>query len=701
MNRGLLISLLVVAVAATAAVLFFPGGDTDPLDPIAAEGGENTSGGDGPGNAQLENNGSRTESQNPSHDDVSLEADPTTIVGQVRAADSGKVLPNARLVYSHRQFGGPNAGWSPDAVKAIGTHCDRSARFRMPSAGPQEVLQIVAWAPGYSVTRVADLKLGQVIEIDLHPTVQVTGSVFDPQGRPAARTKVKLFDPKHGLDGYPITAITDENGNFQIAASRQSDVSLEVRAGAGSALLDRSLDIRDGMSPIEVVLEGDLSLTGTVTDDVGRPVAGASLILQKTGERLTTEAAADEDGKINVFGLESGEWTCEVGAEGFASQKHPLIIGGGGPETLHCTLFRNSSLRVIVTDGKQRPLPGAYLQLLPNPNGEFRAMKFPKVASDAEGIAIFPQVPPGQYAVGPESTKGQSPSMVFEAADGHVPGKGTAFFSELVDVLPGQEAEVRLVLKRHGVLTVTVLRDGQPVSGARGMLSEFGRSTPREREANDLSDLDGQLIFPAVWMGDYLLEVQGSPSEITTVQEISTGRGVNAFTVELPDGSVGGKITAGGKGLIGARLFAARAGDKFVPMGVTQTDGSFELRGFDAGEYKLRIESDSHLPWSMTDLKHDGSHVDLGTIVLETSCRLAGTVTGLKSNPNDFIGPIIHALDAQGNGLATRPINSNGTFVFESLPSGSVLLRVVSGGRNIHSQTVQLPVAGDKLTIKL
>ncbi len=700
MNRGLLISLVILAVAATAAVLFFPGGEPDSLDPVLIEDGEPQSSNDGPGEAHLDDNNTRTAAGDGT-DRSSFQSDPTTIIGVVRSAADGKKLPKAKLVYSHRQFGGPSAGWSPQAVAAIGTHCDKDARFRMPPAGSQAKLQIVAWAPGYSVQRVTDLKLGDVVEIDLHPSILVQGSVVDPQGKAAAKVPVKLFDPGHGVDGYPVTAITDENGRFQIAASKQNGVSLEVRSGAGRSLMDRSINVREGMDEIRVVLSGNLSLEGSVQDDMGRPVNLATLSLKKKGERIETTATTDEEGRIQVYGLESGDWTCTVRAEGFASQEHAIAIAGGNSTTLHCTMVRNSSVRILAVDGKDRPLNGAYLRLITDPRGEHRGLKFPMESTNEDGIAIFPQVPPGRYVVGPESTPGVSAAMLFEAESGHIGGKGAATFSKLIEVLPGQETEVQILLRKHGNMTVVVTRNGEPISGARGKLLELSRNNPKEREANDLSNLDGELVFPAVWIGDYILELQGAPSEITTRRQVFCGRGESTITVELPSGRLLGQVQSNGRALSGARVMAAPKDSDWVEMTRTDSEGRFQLLGFDVGTYKLRLEADKHLPWEIHDVQHDGGHLDLGSVSMDASCQLTGRVVGLVPNPNDFIGPVIHALDGQGNGLATRPINSNGTFVFEQLPAGTVRLKVVSGARELHAQTVELPVVGDSLTIEL
>ncbi|MBC8403593.1 MAG: carboxypeptidase regulatory-like domain-containing protein [Planctomycetes bacterium] len=698
MNRGLLISLLVLTIAAIAAVLFYPSDDPGLFEHTNSE-SPNTGNG-GPSSAALQNGGTRVAS-NDSSDAISiLESDPTTILGQVTSASDGKPVPLARLCYAHRQFGGANVGWSPQAVQTIGIACDAKGRFRMPSAGSELSLQIMVWAPGYSLQRVPGLKLGEVIEIVLKPSVNVHGTVFNPQGNPSPGVVVELFDPTHKLDGYPVQGRTDAEGKFDIPASLANGASLRVRSAAGSCLIEGGIDVAPNMKSIRVELGGRLSLAGMVNDSAGRAVAGAHIKISKVGERLEIGADSNNKGEVELFGLGGGEWRGEVSAEGFASQDFELTLTEGTPTTHNWTILRNSSLRVNVSDGKSRPLPGAYIQLLPNPTGDHAKMRFPLSLTDSEGIAIFAQVPPGNYVVGPENSPGMGASVLFEK-EGKAGGKGTAHFSSLVDVAPGQETVVSLVLKRHGVLTVQVVRNGQPVVGARAFLVEPGKVPPKRREANDFSDLQGNLSFPAVWMGDYQLEVQGSPSEIASSQPISCGRGVNQFTFELPDGIVTGLVQDSQGALANVQIMGAAKGKKYLSMGSTDANGNFELAGFEVGVYQLRIEAAGHTAWENLELHHNGAAVKLGTIELAHAHALKGTVTGLKPNPNDFIGPVITATDATGKSLATLPLNTNGSYSMTGLPGGNITLKVLSSGRELYTKTVSIPQKNGILNIDI
>jgi protocatechuate 3,4-dioxygenase beta subunit len=700
MNRGLLISLIVLTIAATAAVLFYPSDDPGPFEHTNTESPNAENGGNNPGGAPLENGGIRVASDNNSEGISNLESDPTTILGQVTGASDGKPIPLAKLCYAHRQFGGANVGWSPQAVQTVGIGCDAKGRFRMPSAGSEVNLQIMVWAPGYSLQRVPDLKLGEVIEITLHQSVNVLGTVFNPQGNPTPGVMVELFDPTHKLDGYPVQGRTDADGKFDIPASLANGASLRVRSAAGSCLMEGDIDVAPNMKSIRVDLGGKLSLAGMVNDSAGRAVAGAHIKMSKVGERLEIAADSNTKGEVELFGLGSGEWRGEVSADGFASQNFELALTEGTPTTHNWTILRNSSLRVNVSDGKSRPLPGAYIQLLPNPTGDYAKMRFPLALTDSEGVAIFAQVPPGNYVVGPENSPGMRASVLFEKG-GKAGGKGTAHFSSLVDVAPGQETVVSLVLKRHGVLTVQVVRNGEPVSGARAFLIEPGKMPPKRREANDLSDLQGNLSFPAVWMGDYQLEVQGAPSEIASAQSISCGRGVNQYTFELPGGIVTGSVQDSQGALPNVQIMGAAKGSKYLSMGSTDANGNFELAGFEAGVYQLRVEAAGHTAWENLELHHDGSAVKLDTIELAHSHGLKGTVTGLKPNPNDFIGPVITATDANGKSLATRPLNTNGSYSMAGLPSGNVTLKVLLSGREIYAKTVSIPQKDGILNIDI
>ncbi len=61
-------------------------------------------------------------------------------------------------------------------------------------------------------------------------------------------------------------------------------------------------------------------LEGKVTDARGHPVAGAVVKLQ-LADRGGTELRTDGKGRWAILGLTGGEWTVEVGAEGFTSRR--------------------------------------------------------------------------------------------------------------------------------------------------------------------------------------------------------------------------------------------------------------------------------------------------------------------------------------------------------------------------------------------
>ena len=97
-------------------------------------------------------------------------------------------------------------------------------------------------------------------------------------------------------------------------------------------------------------------------------------------------------------------------------------------------------------------------------------------------------------------------------------------------------------------------------NGARGVLFRGIATQRKEIPALDLSDLDGLLVFPSVWAGEYEVEVQGSPSQLPVRRSLKVGRGGNKETLALPTGTLSGTVIGPQGPAAGAVVLAAPQG---------------------------------------------------------------------------------------------------------------------------------------------
>jgi hypothetical protein len=697
MNRGLLVVLIVLTLAAAAGVLLDSGGDDVliPVDPDVISAPE------GPELFQADADPDlvRTRTESESTTEV-LASDPSAIVGQIRNS-KGNPLPYAKVVFAHRQFGGTDTGWTTAAIMQVGENCDAQGRFRLPIENQFSDLVLVAGCNGYAPARQVEVAAGDVVDFRLPDLVLAPGTVFDPTGEPAASVPIEFFDPAGHKDGLPSMVVSDQDGQFELPAPGPGSYSIRVKSGAGIEFIQAGIQVHQGMDPLELRLNGELSLLAQLRDSAGLNLAGASLELFLNKAPRPFKLSSQADGAFRAYGLNSGHWRGIVHHDGYADLAVEFDYAIGGTLNFDWTLRRSGSVQVLTTSGKGRPMEGTLVRLIPDPAGSDSRLKVPEIPTNDQGLAVFENIPPGRFVVTPEALAGINPGAMFEGGNEDNAGQGKAAFSQLIEVQEGQQNQVTLVLKRHGFLVLKVTRDGQPMVGARGEIQI--RSGPRGRsfEALDLSDLEGHLTFPATWMGEYPVEVQGSPAELPIVRSIDFGRGRNLREISLPNGKISGRMQIGVDPMVGAKVWAARAGEPLKELSRTDQFGKFEIVGLEEGTYHLKIQAKGYTAWEQLALEHDGGSLDLGILRLEQSYQMRGQVKGLTASPNALFGPVITIFNGQNKAVASRALGPDGVFLVADLGAGDYTVRVFQGGAELLSQAVLMPLSGPPLVLQI
>jgi iron complex outermembrane receptor protein len=94
-----------------------------------------------------------------------------------------------------------------------------------------------------------------------------------------------------------------------------------------------------GMTPISAQSAAG-KLAGTVLDQVGKPVQGASLIVKGEGGVASGSATSDAYGKFSIGSLNGGTYTVEVTAPGFArNTRSGVPVSAGGSQEISITLY--------------------------------------------------------------------------------------------------------------------------------------------------------------------------------------------------------------------------------------------------------------------------------------------------------------------------------------------------------------------------
>lgn len=696
MNRGLLAVALLLVAAAVGGVLLISD-PTPPVDPFGVHSpdvGVGT-GEDGPRIADVGNTGNRTAAGNQSTG--SIEVDLNAVVGQVFGPD-GRPIDRARVVFAHKQFGGAELGWTLQAILQVGKGADAQGVFRMPiEDGRRSDLAVVAVAPGYVPTRVSGLAAGDVTEIRLHAQLPVPGTVLGPDGTPVMGVPVELFDPQGRTDGLPAISHTDEAGRFELRSPGPGSYSLRVRSAAGGEYLDDQVEIQDPADAIQIRLRGNLALQATLRDATGAPVPGAELQLRLTKASRPLVVRSNQEGVARVYGLPAGRWEVRTEVDGYAPLVEKIEYQGASLIT-DWTLQAYASVRVHAVNGKGRGLPGAQLRLLADPASALGRGYRLAASTDAEGYAEFPQVIPGRYVLTPESFPGHNPTQLFEQEG--ATGEASEIAALLLELGGGQRWEQDFVLRRHGFLNVSVTLEAKPVVGARGSLTRGIATSQEDLPALDLSDLSGLLVFPSVWAGEYMVEIQGAPNHLPLRRKLEVGRGGNKRNIELPTGTLRGRVMGPSGPLSGARILAANLDRRLKHYLSSDAEGRFELGGFEAGVYQIRVEADGLMAWMDAEFQHTGGAVELGDVELSVSHELRGQVGNLPTDPGIF-GPILTLSDARGKPVRTLPLGGDGAFSIPGLAPGTYLVEVQFDGRRILEKRVEIPGDGRRLELRL
>lgn len=296
------------------------------------------------------------------------------VTGHVTRADSGKPVADQGIgCYS------PVHPRSSAMIDSVRTDADGAFVFRT-LPGPHKIYLYDAPPDGYERPKERDL----TIPADQPPTVDfalvrkpgkpVAGRVLDVDGKPLPGVNVFAEDPKGGLYGAAHT-VTDERGDFYFEAVTPGTL---LRATRGRRETPTAIPV-DGGEP-EVVLRLAkrlrITLTGTVTDADGNPIANAKVqAIHQEGQFGTgmKPELTDVHGRYRIAGLNpSARYSLQAESPGFGTAGTRLTLDPAKPTAEAPPLRFEAVSRPIsgtVVDNDNKPLPNVAVELAPtDPN---------------------------------------------------------------------------------------------------------------------------------------------------------------------------------------------------------------------------------------------------------------------------------------------------------------------------------------------
>jgi Carboxypeptidase regulatory-like domain/PDZ domain len=350
---------------------------------------------------------------------------------------------------------------------------------------------------------------------------------------------------------------------------------------------------------------GTSHVRGRVTDDAGKPLAAALVVLELTPEAVRWDTVTDDSGRFAFAGLPVRALSIAVEAEGHA--QHRGSLDAGPHDDLVLALARRAELAVRV-DGC-----GAAGEVFASGGGACL-----RTVLGDDGSALFTELPAGRYSL--------------RARCGARSGTAAA----PVEVVPGGRASARLSASQGCSLSLAV-RDadsGAPLAGVSLVLTPLGEPGPRLEIA---SADDGGARLDGLWPGSYDLHAslqgyvpersawttpsgEGDPLVLSLhgaaelEGQVVDERGLPLADAELRlDGAdalaprpldAGSALATGVVGELGVTMgpvpavpMAALLGDALdAPLAVSDAAGRFRITGVLPGSHVLRVSKAGYVP---------------------------------------------------------------------------------------------------------
>lgn len=497
------------------------------------------------------------------------------------------------------------------------------------------------------------------VDVTLARGFSVSGFVVDEQGQPVAGVPVMVVPDLGALmrgDVAPtalarLRVESDEQGAFTLSDLSPGEVRLVAGQPNPQELLAGSLETTrvdlDGtgdVTDVEVLFRQTRGarITGRVVDDLGRPVASASVTTMASAGGMGTSISSQQSSSTDEMGR------FDVDAPGGSAA---LRVRASAP--LHATareLVSDQSTEVVLVlprfgriRGSVRTTSGAAI----GPGARVRA-------SPEEPPSMLERLTSGD---GDEASAGLRPDATFEVpappgrvvvvvdAPGYAPGR-----SEVLTLQPGGEAngvEVRLSAGATLRGSVTLV-DGQPVAGAVVRIRPETSSAEDDLLIRMLPDMfgDGRHRFVTDEAGSfeaaglaparYSVRAEHSGYPPSAPAEVSLREGQDwklRPLVLLEGGVISGRVLDGDEPAAGFMIQAVGGSGNLRPT-TTSADGRFRIQGLDSGEYVLNTMDMSGMSQGKLRLRRHVVDVRAGeihdvTIRYGTGHRIHGKVSGM------------------------------------------------------------------------
>ncbi len=536
------------------------------------------------------------------------------------------------------------------------------------------------------------------VEIVLTPSLSAAGRVVDQNGAGVANALVAF-----GF-GNRDCGVTGEDGVFRIDDLSPGKKRVTVSATGYVSCHEKDVQVHEEMESLEIILkpEGSHFVAGTVENDLGEPVAGATVSAHQGGSGYSIDKTvrSGEDGSFHIGGLLARPVRLRVKSALGSSGRNPDIDVDRGDVVL--LVERYGTIRGRVVDAAGDPVPEFVASLWEwKPQYELFEDFAINERSFKDGVFELEAVPAGEKTVHVSTREGRKTR------------------SDPLAVLPGAILDgVVITFVDAGAISGTV-RDrstGKPVPEVSLFVAQddsdplgvfyYPGGTSGSREPGAVTGADGTFTIGDLNPGVVTVEAvhpdyrNSNPLKITIDQD----RTIDRIEILLErGGTIAGRVTVGGIGEAGVRVAVYAKNGKsrdevHVPddPAVTGKDGNYRIENLSPAEYGI---------WASRE-GDNGSITRYKTVVLgekeDAICDFAfdsrGAVAGkvfVRGEPARGIQVSAHSRSVDGGKepwevMSRCTSDKDGAYRFDFLPPGRYSIAASQRSSDAHYSTEEI-----------
>jgi len=508
-------------------------------------------------------------------------------------------------------------------------------------------------------------------DFDLQSRVAlISGTVTD--GSSSIRDATVTVTSIEDMDDDPRTSQTQVDGGFSISV--ESGESYRVHATKQGFRSDT--DTTDTLSPEEEtslsfqLTPTPASVEGTVTDEAGSTLSGASVRALQNGDAV--DSTSTEANGAYSLSLEDEDYLIEVSLGGYSSSQRETSLGVGEDiGGFDFALAENfSTLRGTVTDDSSNAVSDALISAAGPSTSSVR--------SEPDGSYILTGLSAGAYEID-VSKSGFEDQELEIALEG-----GTSTTKDVtLPVLRGQI---------QGQISTA---DGMSLEGATVTALSSTNQT-----FSTTSGSDGAYSISSLPVGTYDVSAALSGFSSNEVVSATLSADSQEATADISDftaneASISGVVTdsTSDEPLLDATV--TLSGSEGTGSNATNTDGEYQIDGLAPGAYTVTVEkSGFNGPTREVDLEN-GQSRSLDLSMGPNTGEIIGTVIGSDGDPLDFS---VSVKAASGGLTFTASTNDEGSFSMGGVENGreyTVSTEIFREGYSNASTSLTLPEGED------